>query len=353
MVQVGVDFRLGTYLTGTVEYYVKNTENLIFQRRVGPSNGYALITVNDGKLRNQGIEFDLTAHLVKKRDFFLDLGINGEHFKNKITKMPIDPSTNKSKAIDVQSPFGWAEGHSIYDFYVRDFAGVDPTDGTSTWVVYYQDLNGDKQYNVGEEVKDLEDFYANNPTLVGTLLTATTKTYANATQYYIGKSALPTVRGAINLNMGYKGIELSVQFLYSVGGYGYDGAYAVLMGNGLVGGNNWHTDIANRWQKPGDVTDVPRISNNADANVNSVSSRFITKASYLNLNNVRIGYSLPESVLKRQKIANKVTVFVSGDNLWLLSARKGFNPSTAESGASDMYRYSPLSTITVGLNARF
>lgn len=352
MFQAGIEFRVDKYITGSIDYYVKNTDNLIFQRRVGPSNGYALITVNDGQLRNEGIEFDLTAHVIRKKDFYLDLGVNGEHFTNKITNMPIDPSTGKQKAIDVQSPYGWANGHSIYDFYVRNFAGVDPADGTSTWTVYYDDINGDKSYNSGEEKLNLEDFYASNPDKKGTLLKGVTKKYASATQYFIGKSAIPKVRGAFNLSAGLKGVELNVQLLYSFGGYAYDGAYAVLMGNGLVGGSNWSTDIRSRWQKAGDITDVPRISNNADANVNSVSSRFITKADYLSLNNIRLGYTFPESLLK-EGLINQLNIFISGDNLWLHSARKGFNPSAAESGASDMYRYSPLSTITAGMKVKF
>jgi hypothetical protein len=78
--------------------------------------------------------------------------------------------------------------------------------------------------------------------------------------------------------------------LYSLGGYSYDGAYAQLMHSGLIGSNNWSTDIYNRWQKPGDITDVPRISNREDLSSNGVSSRFITKADYLSLNNVRLGF---------------------------------------------------------------
>ena len=124
------------------------------------------------------------------------------------------------------------------------------------------------------------------------MLTGVTKTYSLATQYYIGKSAIPKLRGAFNLNGGFKGFELDVQLLYSFGGYAYDGAYAGLMNNGLIGGNNWSTDIRNRWQKPGDITNVPRLSNNYDANVNALSSRFITEANYLALNNVRIAYTL-------------------------------------------------------------
>lgn len=353
MFQVGAEFRLGSFLTGSIDYYVKNTDNLIFERRVGISNGFALITVNDGQLRNQGLEFELTGHILKQKDLFLNLSVNGEHFTNKITQMPIDPSTGLQKVIDVQGNYGWARGHSIYDFYIRNFAGVDAADGRSTWTVYYDDANANKAFDAGEQVANLEQFYSDNPTKKDALLTGVTKNYAQATLHYIGKSSLPKVRGAFNLNGGFKGIELDVQLLYSFGGYAYDGAYAGLMANGAIGGNNWHTDIRNRWQTPGQQTDVPRLSNNFDANVAAASSRFITKATFLALNNVRFGYTLPSGVTQRIKGLQSASVFVSADNLWLMAERDGFNPSTAESGASDTYRYSPLSTITVGIRARF
>jgi len=126
------------------------------------------------------------------------------------------------------------------------------------------------------------------------------------------------------------------------------------MGNGTVGGNNWHSDILNRWQKPGDITDVPRISNNAttDQNVSSSSTRFLTKANYLSLNNIRLGYNFDKNLVSVMGLKN-LGVWVSADNLWYKSARKGFYPSTAEAGNSNMYRYSPLSTISAGLRAKF
>ncbi|MBN9298639.1 MAG: SusC/RagA family TonB-linked outer membrane protein [Filimonas sp.] len=353
MFQTGVEFKLGNYLTGSVDYYIKNTDNLIFNRRVGPSIGYALIQVNDGRLRNSGVEFDLTAHLINKKDYFFDFGINGEHFTNKIVTMPIDPATGQQKVIDIQSPYGWAVGHSVYDFYIRNYAGVDPTDGKSMWTVYYEDKNANGTFDAGEQVTDLETYNAANPSKAGALKTTNTKDYSQATQYYIGKSAIPKLRGGINLHGGWKGIDIAVQILYSVGGYAYDYDYAGLMGNGLIGSNNWSTDIRNAWKKAGDVTDVPRISNNADANVTATSSRFVTKADYLALNNVRIGYTIPSKIVKRTGILEEATVWVSGDNLWLATKRKGFNPATAEDGQSNTYRYNPLSTISAGLRVKF
>ena len=352
MFQTGLEFSLGEYIDGTVDYYIKNTTDLIFDRRLGPSIGYALIKVNGGALRNQGLEFDLTGHLLRGNDTYLDLTVNGEIFKNEITEMPLDPTTGEQKPLDIQDRYGWGVGHSIFDFYMREYAGVDPNDGASMWTVYYQDLNANGQFDVTEQVTSLHQFVTENPDLESSLMKGTTKTYQQATQMYVGKSAIPKVRGAINLAGGFKGLELSIQMLYSLGGYSYDAAYAALMNNDFIGNNNWHTDIRNRWQQAGDVTDVPRISNNRDRNVNSMSTRFLTKADYLILNNVRLGYNIPAGLIKGAGM-KAASVWVSGDNLWLKSKRAGFNPSTHEAGTTNMYRYSPLSTLSAGLRVTF
>lgn len=349
MFQTGFEFSLGNYITGSIDYYIKNTDNLIFNRSLGPSIGYASIRVNDGMLKNQGLEFDLTGHILKKENFYLDLNINGESFSNKITKMPIDPSTGKEKILDVQGTYGWAAGHSIYDFYIRDFAGVDPQDGRSTWKVFYTDKNNNGQFDDTEEITSLSAF--TNPDNLE-ILEGTTKVYSRATLHYVNKSAIPKLRGALNLRTGYKNVDLAVQMLYSFGGYAYDGAYAGLMHSGYAGSNNWHTDIANRWQAAGDITDVPRLSNNKDPNVTSVSTRFLTKANYLLLNNIRLTYNFTEKLLAPIGLTG-LGIWVSGDNLWQHSNRKGFNPASSETGSSNTYRYSPLSTFTAGLRAKF
>lgn len=351
MFQAGVEFDLGKYLSGSVEYYVKNTSDLIFNKRYGTSTGYAFIKVNDGNLRNQGLEFDLTGHLWKSTKGFLDLSINGETFTNKITKMPLDPTTNLPKELDVQAPYAWSKGHSIFDYYMVDYAGVDPTDGASTWKVFYTDNNNNGQFDPGEQIASLSQFdNANN----AEIKEGTTKTYAQATQYYVGKSSLPKLRGAFTLRAGYANFDFAAQFVYRLGGYAYDYTYAGLMDNGYLGSNNWHTDILKRWQKEGDITDVPRISNNhkLDPNVSSRSTRFLTKANYLGLNNVRLGYTFKQKFVERAGLSN-LNVWVSGDNLWLGSARKGFNPSASENGNTSTYSYSPLSTVSVGLRAKF
>ena len=354
--QVGAEFALfkNRVIEGSIDYYVKTTDDLIFDKRVAPSLGYAITKVNDGELVNKGLEFNLTGHLVKSKDFFLDLSLNGEILDNELKRMPFDDSTGKPKLLDLsESGFGRSEGRSIYDFYMREWAGVNSATGAAQWTIHYVDRNGDGIYNTGDTaIGSLTEYMALNPD--AQVSTGVTENYALATQKYLDKSAIPDIQGGINLFTGYKGLTLSVQMLYRVGGYAYDSAYAGLMHNGKVGGNNWSTDIYNRWQKPGDVTDTPRLSNyrTGDTNYNSQSSRFLTKADYFSINNVRLGYDFPTNLIKNTGLS-AVNVFVSGDNLWLFSERKGFNPMVTEIGNTSTYSYSPLSTFTLGLRVNF
>ena len=351
--QIGFE---STYFNNTidlnVDYYVKNTDNLFFSQSLPPSSGYTNVYINDGQLRNSGLEFDINANLIKAKnpgDFKLSLGVNGEFLTNKVTEMPIDRLTGKKKIIDG----ALSEGHSIYDFYMREWAGVDPANGAGLWNMYYDDLNSNGVFDATDtRITNMVIYLSQNTN--ANVQKTTTNVYSQATQKYVGKSAIPTVRGSFRLSTSYKNFDLSAQFGYSIGGYAYDNYYAWLMDNDAIGSNNWSTDIRNRWQKPGDVTNVPRISDNfsEDVNFNATSTRFLTKADYLSLNNVKFGYTLPGEVAKSMNIS-KCNLYVSGDNLMMLSNRKGFNPSTSESGSSNIYRYNPLTSFTLGVKVEF
>ena len=351
----GVEFALTDkrIIEGSVDYFHKTTDNLIFDKRLAPSTGNAIMKVNDGLLVNQGVEFTLTGHVINKEDFYLDLSLNGEWLNNKLTRMPIDDVTGKQKIIDLsESGFGRTVGHSLYDFYMREWAGVNPDTGAAKWTVHYTDNNSNGKFDSGEQVLSLHEFMANNPNTK--LLTGTTEVYTQATQKFVNKSAIPDIRGAFSLNAGYKAFSVSAQFLYGIGGYSYDGAYASLMHNSVVGNNNWHVDILQRWQNAGDITNVPRLTSNrtGDTNYNSMSTRFLTKSDYLVLNNVRVAYTLPNKYTQQIGFTG-LTLSLTGDNLWLQTKRNGFNPTTSETGNSNTYTYSPLSTITFGVKANF
>jgi TonB-linked SusC/RagA family outer membrane protein len=347
----GIDASLGNFVDVNLQYYIKTTNNLIFDRRDAISTGNAISQVNDGVLSNKGFEFDLNFHLVKKDNFNLDFGINGSTLKNEIKQMPFDPATDSPKVIDIAGQFGRSEGYSLFDFYMREWAGVDPEDGRAMWNEYFDDKNSNGVLDGGDSsILNMTEYLFENPD--ANVESQTTKSYSSATQKYVDKTAIADVQGAFRLTGKWGNFDFATLFVYSIGGYAYDGAYANFMDNDAVGANNWHKDIRNRWQQPGDVTDVPRLSGGYDTNVASASTRFLTKKNYLGLNNARIGYSIPAKLADKIGVEG-ININVSGDNLFFLSERKGFNPSASETGGSDIYAYSPLSTFTFGLKVKF
>ena len=351
--QIGIESSLfNNRIDFNLDFYIKNTDNLFFNQSLPPSSGFTTIEINDGQLRNSGLEFDIAAHIFNGKaadDFKLTLGVNGELLKNEITQMPKNPFDGKVRVLDGQ----YSQGHSLYDWYMREWAGVDPANGAGLWNMYYNDINSDGVFNSGDEPITSMTLYLSENADANVQKT-TTSVYSQATQKYVGKSAIPSVRGSFRLNAEYKSFNLTAQFGYSVGGYVYDTGYATLMDSGdLIGANNWHKDIANAWQQPGDVTDVPRLTSgfSTDVNFNSTSTRFLTKADYLSLNNLKIGYTLPEKFTNKLMIS-KFNMYVSGDNLMMISSRDGLNPTTLIS-SSNSGIYMPMTTFSFGTKIEF
>jgi TonB-linked SusC/RagA family outer membrane protein len=350
---IGAEFSLGSFLDGTLEYYDKVKKAQIFGRRVGPSQGIAVVTVNDGELRNAGLEFDLTGHLVDSKDFNLDLTLNGEVLTNEFKQMPLEPSTGEPRVLDVSaSPYAWSQGSSLFDFYLREWAGVDPTDGAPMWYQYFNDANGNGTLDADEDaIQSMTQYLSDNPD--ATVAKQITKTYSEATDKYVGKSGIADLRGAIRLAGNYKNWTFSTQFTYSIGGWAYDYQYAELMSDRFGAlGNNFHKDINDRWQRPGDVTNVPRLADGIDQNSTSSSTRFLTKTDYIALNNAQIGYTLPAKFLENTGI-DGLNLWVSGDNLFVKSARDGYVPDASETGNTGRRFYAPLSTYTLGVRLKF
>ncbi|PCE64541.1 SusC/RagA family TonB-linked outer membrane protein [Sediminicola luteus] len=365
--QAGLEMTIGNFLDINLDYYKKDTDNTFFDRRVGPSAGFSSIRVNDGEVRNEGFEFDINARIVNTEDFKLNFAINGEMLNNEMLVMPLDPSTGIPKVIDENSStdgnYAFSVGRSTFDFYMRDWAGVDAADGAPMWYQYYDDRNNNGQMDSGEG--DFSTFPNGDESTTSSLYEyeqavgdaniqrTVTKTYADATQVYLDKSFIPDLRGAFRIGGAFKNFDFSTQFTYSLGGYAYDAQYAELMSDRFgAAGNNFHKDIRNRWQKPGDITNVPLLSDNAVVNGTSTSSRFITSTDYLALNNARIGYTFDGKSLEGTGLHN-LNFWVSGDNIFIQTARKGFNPSVREVGSSARRIYAPASTFTLGVRAKF
>jgi hypothetical protein len=270
-------------------------------------------------------------------------------FNNEIKEMPADYFTGEPKVLDGRL----SQGSSLYDWYMREWAGVNPATGAAMWNLYYDDINGDGAFNTGDsQIASMTLYLDENPN--ANVQQTTTEDYTDATQKYVGKSAIPDIRGGFRLSAEYKNFDISAQFSYSLGGYVYDSGYSVLMNNrNLIGNDNFHTDVRQAWKQPGDMTNVPRMSAGyfTDTQHSLTSTRFLTKADFLSLNNLRIGYTLPEDTASRAGLSN-VSFFVSGDNLMMLSARKGLNPTTLIS-SSNSGIYMPMTTFSLGTKVQF
>jgi len=349
MLDLGVEFGLfGGFIDGELGYYQKTINDMFFSRRVGPSAGYALLDVNDGSIVTSGLEFDVKFNIINTRDASLSLAVNGESFSEEFKALPLDPSTGFEQKFQVDGLYGWENGRSRYDYYIREAAEVDPLTGKAQWFMNFVDNDFDGEFTDGDEkIQSLTQYLLDNPT--ATVAETLTDVYNDGTRRFVDKSFIPDVRGAFRVNSSFKNFNLSVLFNYSFGGYIFDSGYQLLMGNDQPGNNAFHTDIRNRWQNVGDITDVPVYDSNLQVNQNGSSTRFLVKGDYIALNNIRFGYTLPSDLINRIGF-KKADLFVTGDNLFVTSARRGLNPTTSQTGGSNYYKYNPLSTVTLGIN---
>ncbi len=335
---VAIEFGLfDNRLTGSLEYFTKQSKDLLFDTSIPLSNGVSSIVQNIGKVKNNGVEFDLNYQLLRRNDWTFSIGVNGTHIKNKVTQLP---AGNENGIVTGSKKY--MVGHSIYEFWLRQWYGVNPENGDG---LYYLDTDAYNEADgtLSESVKS-------------TLVTIDGKQLTNSYRYakydYSG-SAIPKLYGGFNFNLGYKDFELSAVFSYSLGGKVLDLTYADLMATDEFG-YAMSEDVKKAWQKPGDITDVPRLdanSTHATSIGQSYSTRWLTNANYLNLRTVTLSYNLPAKWLHHVMVKN-ARLSVSAENLFMIKARQGLNPQANYAGVS-YNEYMPARNITLGLNVSF
>ena len=226
------------------------------------------------------------------------------------------------------------EGKSMYDYYLRHFYGVDPTDGAALYShVKTWDPTNSRLIDNGKGAFD----------------TVTTK-ITNADYVYVNKTSIPDVYGGIQNTFSYKNFDLSFLITYQIGGYAYDNGYAGLMHAGTYG-TALHKDALKAWKNPGDITDVPRMENNVNADLAGASDRWLLKADYINFNSLSFGYNLDRNLLSKIKAKN-ARIFVSGENLAFFGKRKGTLVNQNFSGTNSA-GYPPVRIISAGFNVTF
>ncbi len=323
---VALEFVLfNRFLDGTLEYYKKNSSDLLYNLPIAPSNGLNEFPSNVADMFNSGFELGLTAHLVKNEDFRWDLTLQASTFKNEITSLP-DPFVNGSKR--------WEEGRSRFDFYLLHTAGVDPATGDQLFLMFELDADGNSI-----------------PVLDGSGVQETTNDWEDTERAYTEDNTIPDLLGSVSNSFSYKGFSLDVLMTYGIGGTFLDNGYSAMMHSGSYG-RSLHPDILNSWRQPGDITDVPRLQNGSSDLVRTQSTRFLTDASFWTLKNVNLGYSFDESISEKLGVDN-LRLSVSGENLVLKSKRTGLDPQYNLAGTPVGNDFSPSRIFTFGLNVSF
>ncbi|WP_268122504.1 SusC/RagA family TonB-linked outer membrane protein [Roseivirga pacifica] len=324
---IAADFELFGKLRGTFEYFNRYSDNLLFSVPIARESGYTSQFRNIGRMVNRGLELDVNVDVLKSGDFEWNLGVNATTFSNEITRLPEDSRENGI----INGTKKLLEGRSIYDFWLRDWYGVDTETGEP---LYTYD---------GETDEAGTNYYK----IIGQDTVTNSINYA---KYTYSGSSIPDVYGAITNTFFYKGFTLSVLFSYSIGGDIYDNNYQSLMAT--TDGSAMHVDLADRWQQPGDVTDVPKVSVNNNSNITAGSNRWLTDASYLNLRNINLAYEFSQSTVQSLGVSG-LRAYVSAENLFWISGREGMNPMETFNGTQNVGLYPPSRVITLGVNLNF
>ncbi len=290
------------------------------------SSGFWGYYSNVGDMTNTGVEIELQGVPVRTKDFTWSVNLNLTWYKNRISRLP-----DVSKRIKVDGVEGYSdgnyfygEGESMYTFYMPKYAGV----GEDGQALYYTDA-------VDKEGKPL----------------VASSDYSIATQHLCG-TALAPVYGGFTTNFEYKGFDLSASFNYQIGGQVYDSGYAALMASPTsAGGTNFHADLFNAWTPENKGSNIPRFRY-GDMYSTSTSDRFLTNASYLSLENINFGYTVPQNIVKKLYL-NRLRVYFAADNIWVWSKRQGLDPRQSFTGGSNNTYYSPIRTLSGGLTVTF
>ena len=354
-------------LSFDIDFFVKNTSDMIGWHTLPLSQGSPnSILTNEQAMRNTGVEFTLNGVMIQNRNVTWSAQLNLTHYKNELTRLQEGRPAEGYMA----GNYWRKKGGSLYDWYMYKYAGVDPETGAGLYYkdvektvdvtdaagnpVYATDAEGNPVYITDGDGNIVlnEDGTPMQKKLTKTVTVQETDDDINkATLYQLGKSSLPKVYGGISTTLQAYGFDLTIQTAFSLGGYTYDGTYAGLM-NGTLG-NAFSTDLLKRWQKPGDVTDVPVFKDGSHMTGGAVNDRFLTRSDYFSIRNITLGYTLPQRITQRVPGLTSIRVYAVGDNLFLGSKRQGLDPRQSINGAVDTSSYSALRTISFGVNVNF
>ena len=328
-VNVGAEFEMFKgRLRGGLEYFYRKTTDMLCKVRVPLSMGYTSYYSNVGDMVNKGIELELEGDPIVTKDLKWTVGMNLTSYKNEVLSLN---SSNKYSNLEGHEGYSsgnyfYGEGLPIYTWRLIKYAGLNEN-GESTWYIH------DKE---------------------GNLTTTTTPTEITEDEdFYDCGTALPDFYGGFSTSVQAFGFDLSIAFAYSVGGKVMDWGYQSLMKSPTSEstGEAMHQDLLNAWSTSNTGSDIPRLQY-GDQYSNYTSDRFLIDGSWLSLQNITLGYTLPKKWVNTLGLSN-VRLTVSGENLTYWSKRKGLDPRIAINGSIENTKYAASRTILGGISVQF
>ena len=308
---IGLDFSiLNRKLSGSIDVYDKNTEDLFQSFPISSINGTNAIQANIGSMNNKGAELSLNWQAINSGDFSLSVFANGSYNKNEITKLP------NGENVDNGGRTILSEGQPIGSFFAVRWAGVNPANGQNL----YYDIDG----NI-------------------------TDVYSEDDRVFIDKAIYPTYQGGFGFNSSWKNFSLDTQFSFVADIYRNNGSLGVIEDPTLTSLSNSSTSLLEAWQQPGDVTHIPALS--TESIRNRLTDRYIEDASFLRLRNITLGYNF-ENLLNENSPISKIKIFVQAENLITWSKWRGWDPESSFR-SSDFFDYPTSKIFTVGLDVNF
>lgn len=313
---LGLDLGLFSRVNVSLDWYTRTTKDLLMSKQLNSISGFSSLLTNVGQMRNTGVELEVRSNNIKTKDFSWTTAFNLSHNKNKILKLADLPWF-------VDGRYVRKEGYPFNTIYLREYAGVDPETGSALYYDNQQDENGNYTKN-----KVTDPGQASPIPL---------------------KDITPTISGGFMNTFNYKFIDLSFNLSYSFGGYSYDNASYILQDDGYSVISNKSTEQRRRWQKPGDITDVPRFVYGNKKGGNYNSSRAIHSTDHIRLKSLILGLNAPKAWLQKLGIGN-ARIYFSGTNLLTWAAYDQYDPEM--SGVVGFYT-PPLKTYAFGLELKF
>lgn len=294
-----------------IEFYNKKTTNMLML----VPDSYALTGEgshwdNIGAMLNRGVEFNVSADVIRTKDFVWSVNANASYNKNKLLELyngvqEYEVSTTATKLV---------VGHSISEFYINRYAGVNPANGDALW--YTKDGQITNEFNEEDKVMT-------------------------------GKTFDAPWQGGFGTSLAWKGFSLSTQFSWVADRWMFNNDRYFEESNGLYTAYNQSKRLLyDRWKKPGDITDIPRHGVTPQ-----FDDRFLENASFLRLKNVTLAYAFPQRLLSKTNFFSSARIYLQGQNLLTFTGFTGLDPESSSNVYKAQY---PMSRqFTLGVEVSF